>query len=83
MSAWEPPGVGGARMLEVSGGPLPHRHPDRVTGAVPVLTWRLVLLVLAVFAFVLAAFIRPRWDVDWTPLGFAFVAASLIVEGGP
>ena len=47
------------------------------------LTWRVVLLFAAIVAFVVAAFVRPRWDVDWTPLGFAFVAASLIVEGGP
>ena len=45
------------------------------------LTVRLVLLALALVAFVFAAFQRPRVDVDWTPLGFALVVAAWIVEG--
>jgi hypothetical protein len=48
-----------------------------------VLSWRVVLLFLAIVAFLVAAFVRPKWDVDWTPLGFALIVASWIVEGGP
>jgi hypothetical protein len=44
------------------------------------MTIRTILLVLAVFAFVFAAFNRGRVDVDWVPLGYAFVVASLLVE---
>jgi len=41
---------------------------------------RQLLLILAVVAFVVAAFNRGRIDVDWVPLGYAFVAASLLLD---
>jgi hypothetical protein len=40
---------------------------------------RIALVILGVVAFLLAAF-RVRGAPDWQPLGFAFVAASLIAE---
>jgi hypothetical protein len=42
-----------------------------------VLTLRTLLIAVAVVLFVLAAF-RVRGAPDWQPLGFAFIAASLI-----
>jgi len=41
---------------------------------------RQLLLIIAVAAFVIAAFNRGRIDIDWVPLGYAFVAASFLVD---
>lgn len=43
------------------------------------LTLRTILLVIALALFLIAAF-RPRdVEVDWVPLGYAFVVAHLLV----